>query len=160
MFNGGLVWCSMHLGAPFIAPRQLGAVWAPIGRPWLPSVRWRTGQWTVHDFLPFLAKPTVASHGPRDTPDNPVSPPDRWLSHVSFADRAADRWLSTRLAHRTVWWIIAAALSAFSRERPVRRGASLGTWHCPVHHRLVQVWLDLANLLQSDFFRFVKVPIT
>jgi hypothetical protein len=28
----------MHLGVPFIAPRKLGAVGAPFGRPCLPSV--------------------------------------------------------------------------------------------------------------------------
>jgi hypothetical protein len=30
----------------------------------------------------------------------------------------------------------------------------------PVHLRLVQVWLDSAKLLQSDFSRFDKVPST
>jgi hypothetical protein len=35
---------SMHLGVPFIAPRQLGAVGGQQGRPSLPSVEWRTGQ--------------------------------------------------------------------------------------------------------------------
>jgi hypothetical protein len=44
MFKECLVFCSMRLGVPFIAPRQLGAVWAPFGRNWLPSVRGRTGQ--------------------------------------------------------------------------------------------------------------------
>jgi hypothetical protein len=44
MFNGGLVLCSMHLGIPFIAPRQLGAVETPFGRQFLPSAGWRTGQ--------------------------------------------------------------------------------------------------------------------
>jgi hypothetical protein len=39
MFNGGLVYCSMRLGFSFIAPRQLGAVGAPFGRQFLPSVR-------------------------------------------------------------------------------------------------------------------------
>jgi hypothetical protein len=29
----------MRLGVPFIAPRYLGVVGAPFGRPWLPSVR-------------------------------------------------------------------------------------------------------------------------
>jgi hypothetical protein len=41
--------------------------------------------------------------------------------------------------------------------------ASLGTGHTPdssVHHGLVQVWLDLAIILQSDFSRFDKVPST
>jgi hypothetical protein len=44
MFNGGLVYYSMCLGVPFIAPRQLGAVESPFGRQFLPSVGWRTGQ--------------------------------------------------------------------------------------------------------------------
>jgi hypothetical protein len=35
---------SMRLGAPFIAPRQLGAVRGILGRPKLPSVGWRTRQ--------------------------------------------------------------------------------------------------------------------
>jgi hypothetical protein len=38
----------------------------------------------------------------RCTPDSPVPPPDRWLGHVSCADRAADRWPGRPLAHRTV----------------------------------------------------------
>src|SRR6187455_627986 len=38
----------------------------------------------------------------RCTPDSPVPPPDRWLGHVSSADRAADRWPSRPLAHQTV----------------------------------------------------------
>jgi hypothetical protein len=44
MFNGCLVLCSMLLGVPFIAPRQLGAIWTLFGRLWLPSVHGRTGQ--------------------------------------------------------------------------------------------------------------------
>jgi hypothetical protein len=36
--------CSMRLGIPFIVPRQLGAVGDQIGRQFLPSVGWRTGQ--------------------------------------------------------------------------------------------------------------------
>jgi hypothetical protein len=35
---------SMRLGVPFIAPRQLGAVGGNLGRQFLPSVEWRTGQ--------------------------------------------------------------------------------------------------------------------
>jgi hypothetical protein len=61
---------SMRLGVPFIAPRQLGAVGGILGRQFLPSVGWRTGQsgappdspysCPVRDLLPFLAHPTVA----------------------------------------------------------------------------------------------------
>jgi hypothetical protein len=40
---------------------------------------------------------------------------------------------------------------AFSRERRVRRWASLGTGHCPVHHRLVLVWLNSANFSPIKF---------
>jgi hypothetical protein len=59
----------MHLGVPFIAPRQLGAVEVPIGRQFLPSVGWCTEQSgappdmnsssPVPDHLPYQAQPTV-----------------------------------------------------------------------------------------------------
>jgi hypothetical protein len=64
----------MRLGVPFIAPRQLGAVGDPIGRHFLPSIGWCTGQsgappdmnssYPVLDLLPFLVKPTVAPSAP------------------------------------------------------------------------------------------------
>jgi hypothetical protein len=69
MLREGLMLCSMRLGVPFIAPRQLGAVGDQLGRQFLPSVEWCTGQSgappdsycssPVHDFFPFLAHPTV-----------------------------------------------------------------------------------------------------
>jgi hypothetical protein len=43
MLREGLVYCSMRLGVPFIAPRQLGAVGDQFGRQFLPSVEWCTG---------------------------------------------------------------------------------------------------------------------
>jgi hypothetical protein len=73
---------SMRLGVPFIAPWQLGAVGGNFGRLILPSVGWRTGQsgappdshclCPVHDFLPCLAQPTVAT--------------SRWLAHWTLSD--------------------------------------------------------------------------
>jgi hypothetical protein len=61
---------SMRLGVPFIAPRQLGAVGENLGRQFLPSVGWHTGQsgappdrhcsWSDADRLPKIAQPTVA----------------------------------------------------------------------------------------------------
>jgi hypothetical protein len=61
---------SMRLGVPFIAPRQLGAVGGILGRQFLPSIGWRTGQSgappDIHcslsgaDLLPKMAQPTVA----------------------------------------------------------------------------------------------------
>jgi hypothetical protein len=44
MLRECLVFSSMRLGVPFIAPRQLGAVESIPGRQFLPSVAWRTGQ--------------------------------------------------------------------------------------------------------------------
>jgi hypothetical protein len=59
----------MHLGVPFIAPRQLGAIEVPVGRQLLPSVGWRTGQSgappdmnsssPVPDLLPYQTQLTV-----------------------------------------------------------------------------------------------------
>jgi hypothetical protein len=48
MFNGCLVMCSMRLGVPFIAPRDLGVVGAPFGRLWLPFVSGFTGLSGAH----------------------------------------------------------------------------------------------------------------
>jgi hypothetical protein len=69
MLSEYLVFCSMHLGVPFIAPRQLEAVGDQLGRQILPSIEWCTGQSgappdrscssPVLDFLPCLAHPTV-----------------------------------------------------------------------------------------------------
>jgi hypothetical protein len=60
---------SMRLGVPFISPRQLGAVESNLGRQFLPSVGWRTGQSSAPpdshcsmsdaDRLPNLVQPTV-----------------------------------------------------------------------------------------------------
>jgi hypothetical protein len=73
MFLENLVYCSMCLGVPFIAPRKLGAVGDQFGRQFLPTVEWCTGQSgappnnhcssPVLDFLPYGEHPTV---GPRD----------------------------------------------------------------------------------------------
>jgi hypothetical protein len=110
-----LVYSSMRLGVPFIAPRQLGAVESILGRLILPSVAWRTGQSgappdTVRCGYPSLfgeadrwgLRAVGAPDTVRCTPDSPVPPSSRWLGHVSRTDRAADRWPGRPLAHRTV----------------------------------------------------------
>ena len=51
MLLGCLVFSSMRLGVPFIAPRQLGAVESKSGRPILPSVVGCTGQSGAHRTL-------------------------------------------------------------------------------------------------------------
>jgi hypothetical protein len=104
---------SMHLGVPFIAPRQLGAVGGQQGRLSLPSVGWRTGQsgappdsycsCPVRDLLPILAQPTVAASwqlahrtlsGAHRTVRWPL--PTVGAGHASPADCAADRCASGR----------------------------------------------------------------
>jgi hypothetical protein len=65
MLRECLIYCSMRLGVTFIAPRQLGAVGDQLGRQFLPSVEWCTGQsgappdshcsCPVCDLLPYRA---------------------------------------------------------------------------------------------------------
>jgi hypothetical protein len=110
-----LLFSSMRLWVPFIAPRQLGAVESIPGRQFLPSVAWRTGQSgapsdTVRcGFLSLFGeadrcrfRAVGALDTVRCTPDSPVPPSSRWLGHVSRADRATDHWPGRPLAHRTV----------------------------------------------------------
>jgi hypothetical protein len=95
----------MRLGSPFIAPRDLGAIGAPFGRPWLPSVRRCTGlsgaHWTLHSatvtniligWFPVLGAP------------------DRLVGGTGLSGAPCDCWLRLTcplavgwLAHRTVW---------------------------------------------------------
>jgi hypothetical protein len=115
MLRECLVLSSMRLGVPFIAPRQLGAIESILGRQFLPSVAWRTGQSgappdTVRGgFLSFFGeadrwrfRAVAAPDTVRCTPDSPVPPSDRWLCLASRADYTADRCPGRLLAHRTV----------------------------------------------------------
>jgi hypothetical protein len=71
MLSECLVFCPMRLGVPFIALIQLGADGDQLGRQFLPSDEWCTGQSgappdthcssPVCDLFPFLAQPTVGS---------------------------------------------------------------------------------------------------
>ena len=157
MLKSCLVFSSMRLGVPFIAPRQLGAVESIPGRQFLPSVAWRTGQSGAHRtvsgarFLSLNGEADRCRCGSRwrtghvrCTPDSPVPPSSRWLGHVSHADRAADRWPGRPLAHRTVRCTPDSPVnysrtpSVKSRERPLRAESAWRTGHCPVHHRTVR----------------------
>jgi hypothetical protein len=95
-----LLFSSMRLWVPFIAPRQLGAVESIPGRQFLPSVAWRTGQSgapsdTVRcGFLSLFGEADRCRFRAVGAPDSPVPPSSRWLGHVSRADRAADRWFT------------------------------------------------------------------
>jgi hypothetical protein len=120
MFRESLVFSSMRLGVPFIAPRQLGAVGGQLGRPNLPSIGWCTGQsgappdshcsCPVHDLLPYLTHPTVGpwgrlAHRTLSGAHRTVrcAQPTVVVGHASPTDCAADRWRWRPLAHRTVW---------------------------------------------------------
>jgi hypothetical protein len=92
---------SMRLGVSFIAPRQLGAVGGILGRQFLPSVGWRTGQsgappdnhcsCPVRDFLPLLAQSTVAVFWQLAHRTVRCLLPTVGAGHESPADLAADR---------------------------------------------------------------------
>jgi hypothetical protein len=106
MLGECLVSCSMRLGVPFIAPRQLGAVGDQHGRLSLPSVEWCTGQSGAppdsHCSMSGARFPSKSgtvdccSSKSVGAPDSPVHPADRWSSHVSRVDRAVDCWRGRR----------------------------------------------------------------
>jgi hypothetical protein len=119
MLRECLVCSSMRLGVPFIAPRQLGAVGDQLGRQFLPSIEWCTGQSgappdnhcssPVRDLLPYRAHPTVAprgwlAHGTLFGAHRTVrcAQPTVGARHASPADCVADHWPRAPLAHRTV----------------------------------------------------------
>jgi hypothetical protein len=116
-----LVYSSMLLGVPFIAPRQLGAIGSNLGRRILPFVGWRTGQSgappDIHcslsdaDCFPKLAQPTVED-----------------------LESLAHRTLSG--AHRTVWCPHPTVGPAMRHARIAR--PTVGSPDSPVRHRTVR----------------------
>jgi hypothetical protein len=131
MFLESLESCSMCLGVPFIAPRQLGAVGGQLGRPILPSAKWCTGQSgappdshcssLVRDLLPYQAHPTV---GPRDRlAYRTLSGAHRTVRCAQPTVGAGDRWLtglSGALPDSPVNY--SHVTFSVSRERRVHRG--------------------------------------
>jgi hypothetical protein len=93
----------MRLGVHFIAPRQLGAVECILGRQFLPSVAWRTGQSgappdTVQcGSLSLFGEADRCSLGAVGAPDSPVPSSSRWL-----VPRVTRGFRGRPLAHRTV----------------------------------------------------------
>jgi hypothetical protein len=144
MFKDAWCCCSMRIGVPFIALRDLGVVGAPFRRPWLPFVRGCTrlsGPPSDNEqcMIPFLVwwswlLPALA---PWHT--GPVAHRTIWCLlvtvvwvHVAPADRAAVRWLSAQLAHWTVRWIIVATPLIFPRAA-CSLGAPAWAPDSPVH---------------------------
>jgi hypothetical protein len=159
MFLASLVSCSMRLGVPFIAPRQLGAVGDELGRQFLPSVEWCTGQFgappdrscssPVLDLLPYLAHLTIGqavllAHRTLSGAHRTVrcAQPTVGAGHASPADCDGDRWLGCLLLTRQFGappdspMIFSRGAFSFSRERRVQRRC---TWARALRtHRTVQ----------------------
>jgi hypothetical protein len=157
MLKGCLVYSSIRLGVPFIAPRQLGAVESIPGRQFLPSVDWRTGQ-SGTDFFPILAQPTVGSleplaHRTLSGAHRTVRCPHTTVGSATCHARicATDRWPGRPLAHPTVRCTPDSPVNfsrtppTISRGRPFHQSqpgapdtvrCTIG--HCPVHHRTVR----------------------
>jgi hypothetical protein len=159
MFNGGLVFCFMGLGVPFIAPRHPGVVGSPFGRQFLLSVGWRTGQFGAPPdmnnarFLSFSGEADRWALGPLGTPntvwctlDSPVRPGDRWLGPRVACWSRCRPLARALLAHQTIRWFLAAAPSAISREQRVRCWTSL----CTGQSGAPQAGANLARLSQTS----------
>jgi hypothetical protein len=138
----------------FYRPRQLGTVGDQQGRPFLPSVEWRTGQSDAPpdshcrrsgaDLLPFLAQTTVAprcrlAHRTLSGAHRTVRCPLLTVGagHVSPADFAADRcavdrWLTgqSNASSESPVNFSRTPLN-FSRERWLRRGRLTGQSGAP-----------------------------
>jgi hypothetical protein len=137
---------SMRLGVPFIASRQLGAVGGILGRQFLPSVGWRTGQsgappnipcsLSGADRLPKLAQPTV---------EDLESLAHQTLSGAHRTVRCPHQTVGSATRHA---WIARPTVGSpdspvnfnrtpptNSRERPVDQKPAWRTGHCLVHHR-------------------------
>jgi hypothetical protein len=99
---------SMRLRVPFIAPRQLGAIGGKLGRPSLPSIEWRTRQFSAPPdrFCRLSGARSPSKFGisnrcssgligtpdtVRCTPDSPVHQLTVGAVYVSREDCAADR---------------------------------------------------------------------
>jgi hypothetical protein len=143
-----LVYSSMCLGVPFIAPRQLGAVGSNPGRQFLPSVGWRTGQsgappdrhcsQSGADCFPNLAQPTVENleplahrtlFGAHRTVRCPIRPLAR--PHVTRIARPTVGSPDSPVHHRTVRWFLAVRCWLVSRERWLRRRRLTGQSGAP-----------------------------
>jgi hypothetical protein len=93
MFIASLVYCSMCLGVPFVAPRQLRAIGDQLGRQILPSIEWCTGQSGARS--PSLSSASDRwADGPFGAPDTVrCAQPTVGTGHTLPADCAGDRWL-------------------------------------------------------------------
>jgi hypothetical protein len=152
-----LGYSSMRLGVPFISPRQLGVVGGILGRQFLPSVEWRTGQsgappdipcsLSGADRLPKLAQPTVEdfeslAHRTQSGAHRTVRCPHLTVGsatrHAQIARPTVGSPDSPVNFSRTP--------PTNFRERPVDQMPAWRTGHCPVHHRTVRCTQNTQSL--------------
>ena len=142
MIKECLRYSSMRLGVPFIAPSQLGAIEGQLGRAFLLSVEWCTGQsgappdshcsMSDADLFPNLAQPTIANSWQLAHRTVRCPLPTVGAGHASPADCAADRcavdrWLTEQSgAPPDSTMNFSRTPLNFSRERRLRRGRLTG----------------------------------
>jgi hypothetical protein len=174
MIKECLLYSSIRLGVPFIAPRQLGAVGNNLGRQFLPSVGWRTGQSgappDMHclvsgaDCFPNLAPPTVEdleplAHRTLSGAHRTVRCPHQTVGSATCHARiarptvgSADRWLTGQSGAPPDSPVnFSRTPPTNSQERPVDQTPAWRTGHCPVHPDCTESWLFQPSLLPFVF---------
>jgi hypothetical protein len=151
MIRECLYFSSMRLEVPFIAPRQLGAVGGILGRQYLPSVGWCTGQsgappdipcsLSGADRLPNLAQPTVEdleplAHRTVRCPHQTVGSATRHARIAWPTVGVADRWL-TGQSGAPIRPLARPRVTRGLRDRPLAR-LTVSSPDSPVHHRTVR----------------------
>jgi hypothetical protein len=157
----------MHLGVPFIAPRQPGAVGGILGRQSLPSVGWLTGQsgappdipcsLSSADRFPISAQPTVEdlellAHRTLSGAHRTVRCP-----HQTVGSATRHAWIARpTVGSPDSLVIFSRTPTTNSRERPVDQTPAWRTGHCPVHHRTVRCTQTALSLgcFSQVFFSF------
>jgi hypothetical protein len=101
---------------PFYSPKAARSRWKQSRKAILAFCR--VAHRTVRCRLPSKnSSVNRCRNGAVSAPDSPVPPADRWRSHASRADCAADSWCRRPLAHRTVRCL--TGQSGASPDRPV-----------------------------------------
>jgi hypothetical protein len=137
----------MRLGVPFIAPRQLGAVGSNLGRQFLPSVGWRTGQsgappdrhcsQSGADCFPKLAQPIVEdleplAHRTVRCPHPTVGSATRHARFARPTVGAIDHWLTGQSGAPPDSPVnFSRTMLTVSRERRLRRRRLTGQSGAP-----------------------------
>jgi hypothetical protein len=137
MIKECLVFSSMRLGVPFIAPRQLGAIESNPGRQFLPSVDWCTRHCPVQiSFLFWRSRPlTIWSHW--RTGHCPVHTGQSGAPIIPLARPRVTRGL---------------------RGRPLAR-PTVGSPDSPVHHRTVRCFLAVRRRRNPESGLFTRASL-